>query len=175
MLGDDSAIVRAAVVQALWDEPAMRATLRPVLSALLLSGDEPDVHRAAITVCHLVGDCPEPSVLQRMLSSQDPVTRVLAGAGVVRFGADPSLKEDAISIMCSTMADDLNTQLLQREIVPLLPDFGEEAVDGIVLAAAGLPEQERARVARVLGGVHEVMNNRMSLREIMPSATLSGA
>ena len=166
MLKDNSAIVKASAVQVLWDEPLMRPKVRSTL-AELLRGDDTEALRAALAVCHLVGDCPEPSVLGRMLDSPDSVSRVLAGAGVIRFGTDQALKEKAIDIMCKVLAEESSTELLQNEIMPMLPDFGEEAIDGILLAAARLPEEERERISKVLGGVYEVLNSRMSLTEIM--------
>jgi AAA family ATP:ADP antiporter len=169
MLQDESAMVRAAAVQALWDEPEMKLKVRRVLSELL-EGDDPDAHQAALAVCHLVGDCPEPSAPARILNSPNSIARILAGAALIRFGADPELRQKAIDVVCETMAEEENARLFQSDLIPLLPDLGEEAVDEILFGVAKLSSEEKTRVAFLLGGVYDVMNSRISVSETITQA-----
>ena len=162
-------MVRAAAVQALWDEPEMKLKVRRVLSELL-EGDDPDAHQAALAVCHLVGDCPEPSAPARILNSPNSIARILAGAALIRFGADPELRQKAIDVVCETMAEEENARLFQSDLIPLLPDLGEEAVDEILFGVAKLSSEEKTRVAFLLGGVYDVMNSRISVSETITQA-----
>ncbi|MEI8186610.1 MAG: MFS transporter [Chlorobiaceae bacterium] len=169
MLLDESAMVRAAAVQALWDEPEVRINARRVLSELL-EGDDPDAHRAALAVCHLVGDCPDPSAPARMLSSPNSIARILAGAALIRFGADPELRQKAIGVVCKTMAEEEYAGLYQRELLPLLPDLGEEAIDEILFGVARLSTEEKVRVSSLLSGIYDVLNSRISVSETITQA-----
>ena len=169
MLLDESAMVRAAAVQALWDEPEVRINARRVLSEIL-EGDDPDAHRAALAVCHLVGDCPDPSAPARMLSSPNSIARILAGAALIRFGADPELRQKAIGVVCKTMAEEEYAGLYQRELLPLLPDLGEEAIDEILFGVARLSTEEKVRVSSLLSGIYDVLNSRISVSETITQA-----
>lgn len=166
MLSDESAVVRAATAQALWDESGMRTRARATLAALL-GESEPEAHRAALVASHLVADCPDLEAATRRLSSPDAVSRILAGAAIIRFSTDSKLQEEGIKVIREIMADESNNQLLQEEIVPLLPNLGDEAADEIIFTVARLSEEKSAHASSTLNHFYDVLNNRVSLGEIM--------
>lgn len=159
-LEDDVPGVRATAVRVLWKKEAMRPKLREVLSALLASA-RPDAHLAALVACHQTGECPDAGAPSRWLESSDPVARVVAGAGVLRFSGDGAVREKAIGVILSVLSDPEYSERLRAEVVPLLPDLGEETADAILLAAASLPAGERQRVAEVLRELFHAFETRL--------------
>ncbi|NTU67540.1 MAG: MFS transporter [Chlorobiaceae bacterium] len=173
LLDDPSGVVVAAVVKALWDEAGMKVALRERLAGLLASGD-PEAVKAALVACHLVGECPAASLPAMLLESPDAAIRILAGAGMVRFGAEMSLMDHAVGVMCRTLSSEGAGRQLKEEVLPLLPDLGEVALDRILIGVASLPADERMRVSDILGGVYDVMDSRMSLSEIIQPVGQAG-
>ena len=173
MLTDRSGVVVAAVVRALWGEPGMAPALRKRLAALL-ADDDPEVVRAALATCHLIGELPIPALPSGLLASTDAPSRFLAGAGMIRFGTDPSVKDEAAGVICRTLAEEADSPLMKEEVLPLLPDLGEEAMDSILFGVAALRPEEQARISETLGGVYEVMESRMSLSEIIQPVGQAG-
>ena len=166
MLSDESAVVRAATAQALWDEPEMRTRARATLAALIEEND-PEARRAALVASHLVADCPDLEAATQKLTSPDAVSRILAKAAIIRFSTNTKQKEEAITVLRDIMADESNCELLQEEIVPLLPSLGEEAADEILFTVARLAEEKRAHATNIINHFYDVLNNRVSLGEIM--------
>jgi AAA family ATP:ADP antiporter len=173
MLGDSSGVVVAAVVRALWEEPGMKPVLKDRLAGLLADGD-PEVVRAALATCHLVGELPVASLPAGLLGSSDPAARILAGAGMVRFGAEPSLREAAVGVMCRTLVEEAESRNMKEELLPLLPDLGEEAIDSLLFGVAALSAEDRERVSGTLGGVYDLLDSRMSLSEIIQPVGQAG-
>ncbi|NTV02078.1 MAG: MFS transporter [Chlorobiaceae bacterium] len=173
MLGDSSGVVVAAVVRALWEEPGMKPVLTDRLAGLLADGD-PEVVRAALATCHLVGELPVAFLPAGLLGSSDPAARILAGAGMVRFGAEPSLREAAVGVMCRTLVEEAERRNIKEELLPLLPDLGEEAIDSLLFGVAALSAEDRERVSGTLGGVYDMLDSRMSLSEIIQPVGQAG-
>ena len=155
LLADPSPAVRAAAVCALWGDAGSRGPARTALAALLA---DPAAHAHSLAACHRTDECPDPSAPLRLLDSPDPVARVLAGAAVLRFLPDPATHGHALEIIFQTLGDEACSERLRAEVLPLVPDLGEDAADAILLAAAKLPPESKSRVAVVLGEWHRVLD-----------------
>jgi len=164
LLSDPSPAVRSAAVCALWNAGGSQAQARATL-ALLLADDNPASHGPALAACHRAGECPDPSRTLQIMGSADPVARVLAGTAVLRFCTDPATHGRALEIIFRTIADDACAERLRDEVLPLVPDLGEEASDAILLAAAKLPPEFKARVAIALGEWHKAIEARLEADE----------
>ncbi len=161
-LSDPSPAVRSAAICALWDCPGMRTTAGSELAALLADSD-PCAHGPALVACHRTGECPDPERARHIGESPDPVIRVIAGAAVIRFC--PGAHAATLDAILETLADEAHAGRLRSEVLPLVPDFGEEAADAILLAAAKLPPESKSHVSKVLGEWYLVLESRISRPE----------
>lgn len=160
LLSDDSPHVCAAAIHALWDKIESRSAALAALQSLLHSS-HPDAPLAALNALHRTGECPDPTFPEKHLASADSLARVLAGAGVLRFSPDSELRAQALTIIFAVLADPAETKRLRSELLPLVPDLGEETIDAILLAAATLPQPARGQVALVLNELFHVIESRL--------------
>lgn len=163
-LQDDSPQVRAAAAQALWQHPTHGEAAQRTLETLL-NTTEGEGPRLALTVCHRLGVCPVPEAPARLLGSEDPIVRVLAGAAVLRFPGESIQGELALQTLCAVLVDPTQAERLDAEVVPLLPDLGEEASDGILMAILKLPGAQREQATHVLGQWFTVLNASLTMGE----------
>lgn len=161
-LSDPSPAVRSAAICALWDAPGGRNAARSAL-AELLSESDPSAHGPALIACHRTGACPDAERARRMGESADPVIRVLAGAAAIRFCPGPHAA--TLDAIFETLADEAHAGRLRAEVLPLVPDLGEEAADAILLAAAKLPPESKSHVSKVLGEWYLVLESRIARPE----------
>jgi len=159
-LGDLSPAVRSAAVCALWADVGVRARAQSALAALVGDADS-EAHGPALAACHRTGECPDPGALLRLLSSPDPVVRVLAGAAVLRFHPDPAHRERSLETIFQTLGDEAHAERLRADVLPLVPHLGEVAADAILFAAAKLPADKKSSVAGVLGEWHRVLESHL--------------
>ncbi len=159
-LSDPSPAVRASAVCVLWNEPSARGPARSALAALLVETD-PAAHAPALAACHRTGECPSPDAPLRLLNSPDPVAKVLAGAAIMRFLPDADKQALALETIFQILADEALAERLRAELLPLVPDLGEEAADAILIAAANLPSEQKSRVSRVLGEWYQELGARI--------------
>jgi HEAT repeat protein len=162
---DSAPAVRAAAVCALWNDGRWHRQAESALAALAAEAD-PSAHAPTLAACHRTGSCPEQSLPMRLLCSPDPVARVLAGAAVLRFHAEPAAREQALAAIFETLGDESHSGILRTNVLPLVPDLGEEASDTILLAAAKLPPDTKSRVSKVLGEWYRVLDARIGTLEL---------
>ncbi|MEI8310476.1 MAG: MFS transporter [Verrucomicrobiota bacterium] len=165
-LSDPAPAVRAAAVCALWNDERWRGQAESALAALA-SEPDPSAHAPTLAACHRTGSCPDQALPMRLLGSPDPVARVLAGAAVLRFHTDdPAARGRALEAIFQTLAEEAHAGILRTEVLPLVPDLGEDAADSILLAAAKLPADEKSRVSKVLGEWYQVLDARIGTPEL---------
>ena len=164
LLSDPSPAVRSAALCGLWNVERSQELARAALVSLL-ADDNPEAHGPALAACHRTGECPDPTRPLQILGSNDPVARVLAGTAVLRFCADPATHGAALEMIFQTIADESCADRLRAEVLPLVPDLGEDASDAILLAAAKLPPEFKARVAFALGEWHQAIESRIEAAE----------
>lgn len=159
-LADESPQVRAAAAHTLWAYEEMRPAIRLALTDLLAS-ESSAAHAAALASCHRIGECPDAAAPARLLNSSDPAVRVLAGAGVIRFQPLPAARDQALARIFEVLSDPAHADMLRGEVLPLVPDLGEEASDAILLGASKLGAEEKKRVSLVLGDWYRVLEARV--------------
>lgn len=160
LLNDESPLVCAAVIHALWDQPESRSAVRATVTGLLKSA-HPEAPLAALKSFHYTCECPDLQFLEKQLGVPDPLVRVLAGAGMIRFSKNAELSTRSLGIILTALGTPSESERLRTELLPLVPDFGEEATDAILLGAATLPQPEKGRVTNILSELFHVFESRL--------------
>ena len=163
-LSDPSPAVRAAAVCVLWKAPALQKSARATLASLLV-GNDPSAYDATLVACHRTGDCPDPDRLLLLMTMPDPITRVLAATAVLRFCTASEDQPRALATIFETLADEALAGRLRAELLPLVPEFGEDASDAILLGVAQLPPELKSRVSLVLNEWHSVLKADLEVGE----------
>jgi AAA family ATP:ADP antiporter len=160
LLNDPSPLVQAEAIHALWPQEAARPAIRTAVAALIRS-DHPEAALAALKAFHHTGECPDTTFLEKQLDTPDPLVRVLAGAGAIRFSESTALSERALELILEALGNPAESERLRIELLPLVPDFGEEATDAILLGAATLPQPQKTNVSQVLSELFHVFEARI--------------
>jgi AAA family ATP:ADP antiporter len=157
---DPDPSLRAALAVALWPIEGRREDALQIMRALL--GGEQAAERLAGLRCIVKTGCGDILLPEQALRDDNPQVRALAALAALAATPSGPLADEAVAILLDHALDPAGAQAFQRDILPLLPALGEDALDGLFVEALMLPlGPGRDAVIELFKGFHDVFERSM--------------